>query len=80
MAFDWHVVYTHFSNRAIFTKPDEDPVVLQNIVEFGIALSPQDGNWDILFWQPEHLGLSYEPDPDGPFSAITFNVTSWFRR
>lgn len=80
MAFDWHAMYTYFSNEPVFTRPNAEPAIVEQLIEVGVALSPRNGRWNFWVWKPERLGVAYKFDPNGNFSAITINFTSWFRR
>lgn len=80
MDLDWHAMYTYFSNEPVFTTPTNKSYQVQQMYEFGLALSPRDGNWDLWLWKPERLGLGVKWDPDTDFLGLTINFTSWFRR
>lgn len=77
---DWHATYTYFSNEPVFTTPKLRPVQVQQMYEFGLALGPRKGRWDLWVWKPERLGLAVKWDPDTDFLGVTVNFTSWFRR
>ena len=77
---DWHVMYTHLGNAPIFSNPSNTSTTLEEMMEFGLALSPRDGNWNLWLWKPERLGLGVKWDPGSDFLAFTINFTSWFRR
>jgi hypothetical protein len=77
---DWHAMYTYFSNEPVFTTAPETSVQVEQMYEFGLALSPRDGTWDLWLWKPERLGLAVKWDPDTDFLGLTINFTSWFRR
>jgi hypothetical protein len=77
---DWHAMYTYFSNEPVFTLPNNQPLQVEQVIEFGLALSPRQGMWDFVVWKPERLGLAVKWDPDTDFLGLTINFTSWFRR
>ena len=77
---DWHANYSHFTNEPVFTIPGDDPYTLKEVYEFGLALSPRGRKFDLWLWKPDRLGIAYKYDPDGEFSAITINFSSWFYR
>ena len=77
---DWHVMYTNFSNEPIFATPGTRTIQVQQMWEFGLALGPRAGPWDLWLWKPERLGLAVKWDPDTDFLGFTINFTSWFRR
>jgi hypothetical protein len=54
---DWHAMYTYFSNKPVFTTPEISTFQIEQIYEFGLALSPRGGKWDLWLWKPERLGM-----------------------
>jgi len=53
---------------------------VDDIVEIGIAWAYRDGPIDLGFFRLEQLGLAYQTSPEGDYSAIKFNLRSWFTR
>lgn len=77
---DWHAMYTYFSNKPVYTLRGKTPILAEQMYEFGLALSPRQGRWDLWVWKPERLGLAVKWDPGTDFLGVTINFTSWFRR
>jgi hypothetical protein len=73
-------MYTYFSNEPVFSTAPQSSVQVEQVLEFGLALSPRDGRWDLWLWKPERLGLAVKWDPSTDFLGVTINFTSWFRR
>lgn len=76
----WSLMYSFLGNELHFNLPDGrfDPISDQ--FELGLAMAFRDEPYKVWFLRIHQLGVAYQFSPDGKFSAITFNLRSWFTR
>ena len=53
---------------------------VDDVVEIGIAFSYRGDPINLGLFRVEQIGLAYEASPEGDYSAIKFNLRSWFTR
>lgn len=63
-----------------FQQSETEFIVIDDLIEVGLAVSLRDRPYDFWFWKPDRLGLGIKFSPDGDFSALTFTTRSWFSK
>lgn len=55
-----------------------DPV--ENLLEFGVAISFRDRPYDFWIFKIDRFGLGYQFSSNDRFKAITISLRSWFTK
>lgn len=76
----WTFMYSFLGNELHFNLPDGTFDPIQDQVEIGLQISLHDRPFKIWFFDVQRLGLAYQFSSSGQFTAITFNMSSWFNK
>jgi hypothetical protein len=76
----WTFMYSFLGNELHFNLPDGTFDPIQDQMELGLQMSFRNRPFKIWFLDVHRIGLGYQFSPDGQFTAITFNMNSWFRK
>jgi hypothetical protein len=76
----WSLMYSFMGNELHFNLPDGSFDPIDDQLEFGLALGLRDGPFEFGIFKIHQLGLGYRVSSSGRFSAITFNLRSWFTK
>lgn len=81
-AIDLHYsfMYSFLGKDLHFGLPDGDFDVVQDQLEFGIAMGFRDGPYKLWFFNVQRLALGYKFTSEGQFRAITLSMSSWFSK
>ena len=76
----WHTAYTFLESPVRFEQTETEFVVIDDIIEVGLAVALRDRPFDFWFWKPDRLGLGIQFSPGGDFTALTVTSRSWFTK
>jgi hypothetical protein len=76
----WTLLYSFLGNELHFNLPDGRFDPIEDTIELGLQMSFRDGPYKLWFFNVHRLGVGYRVSSSGQFTAITFSVSSWFRK
>lgn len=76
----WTFMYSFLGNELHFNLPDGSFDPIQDQMEIGLQISLRNRPFKVWFIGVQRLGLAYQFSSSGQFTAITFNMSSWFTK
>jgi len=76
----WTFMYSFLGNELHFNLPDGTFEPIEDQMEVGLQMSFRNRPFKIWFLDVHRIGMGYQFSPDGQFTAITFNMNSWFKK